>query len=72
MRQVAKGTEEKFDQYDLLHHQAVLYYTLPPLPLHLLLIIIILLLLLLLLLLPLLFKDVWKASRPLLLSCRDL
>ena len=47
----------------LLHHQAVLHYTLPPLPLHLLLIISILLLLLLILLLLLLFKEVWKASR---------
>ena len=57
---------------NLLHHQAVLHYTLPSLPLHLLLIIIILLLLLFILLLPLLFKEVWKASRPFLLSCRDL
>jgi hypothetical protein len=53
----------KFNQHALLHHQAVLHYTLPPLPLHLLLIIIILLLLLL-------FKVVWKACRPYLLSYR--
>ena len=53
-------------------NQAVLHYTLTPLPLQLLLIIIILLLLLLILLLFLLFKEVWKASRPSLLSCRDL
>ena len=45
----------KFCQHALLHHQAVLHYTLPPLPLHLLLIIIILLLLLIILLLFLLF-----------------
>ena len=45
-------------------------HTLPPLPLHLLLIIIVLLLLLNILLL--LFKEVWKASRPSLLSSRDL
>ena len=60
------------DQHVLLHHQAALHYTLPPLPLHLLLIIIILLLLLLIFLLILLFKDVLKASRPSILSCRDL
>ena len=41
----------KFYQHALLHHQAVLYYTLPPLPLHLLIIFIILLHLLLILLL---------------------
>ena len=67
-----KRDQGEFDQYDLLHHQAVLHYTLPPLPLHILLIIIILLLLLLILFLLLLFKEVWKASRPSLLSCRDL
>ena len=67
-----KRDQGEFDQHALLHHQAVLHYTLPPLPLHLLLIIIILLLLLLILLLLLLFKEVWKASRPSLLSCRDL
>jgi hypothetical protein len=62
-----------FYQYALLHHQAVLHYTLPPLPLHLLLIIIIILLLLLLiLLLLLLFKEVLKASSPFFLSYRDL
>ena len=66
-----KRDRGEFDQHDLLHHQAVLHYTLPPLPLHLLLIIIILLLLLLILLLLLLFKEVWKASRSFLLSCRD-
>ena len=60
----------EFDQHDLLHHQAVLLYTLPPLPLHLLFIIIFLLLLILLLLL--LFKEVWRAMTPSLLSCRDL
>ena len=56
-----------------MHHQAVLDILLiPPLPLHLLLIIIILLLLLpILLLLPLL-QEFWKASRPTLLSCREL
>jgi hypothetical protein len=57
-------------QLAILHHKAVLRYTLPPLPLHLLLIIILLLLLTLLILL--LFKEVWKAFRPSLLSCRDL
>jgi hypothetical protein len=62
----------EFDQHDLLHHQAVLHYTLPPLPLYLLLIIILLLLLLLLLLLVLLFKEVWKAFRHCIPSCRDL
>ena len=62
----------KFYQHALLHHQAVLQYTLPPLPLHLLLIIIILLLLLLIFLLVLLFKEVWKASRPSFSSSRDL
>ena len=67
-----KRDQGKFYQHALLHHQAVLHYTLYPLPLHLLLIIIILLLLLpILLLLPLLL-EVWKASRPSLLSCRDL
>ena len=49
-----KGDRGEFNHYALLHHQAVLHYTLPPLPLHLLLIIIILLLLLLILLLLLL------------------
>ena len=49
-----KGDQGEFNHYALLHHQAVLHYTLPPLPLHLLLIIIILLLLLLILLLLLL------------------
>ena len=68
-----KRDRGELDQHALLHHQAVLHYTLPPLPLHLLLIIIILfLLLLLILLLLLLFKEVWKTSRPSLLSCRDL
>ena len=67
-----KRDRVEFDQHALLHHQAVLHYTLPPLPLHLLLIIVILLLLLLILLLLLLFKGVWKASRPSLYSCRDL
>ena len=68
-----KRDQGEFDQHALLHHQAVLHYTLPPLPLHLLLIIIILLPLLLILLLFLLFKEVWKAFRPSpLLSCRDL
>ena len=57
-----KRNRGKFYQH-ALHHQAVLNYTLPPLPLHLLLIIIHLLFLLILLLL-LLFKEVWKASRP--------
>ena len=51
-----KRDQGKFDQHALLHHQAVLHYTLPPLPLHLLLIIIILLLLLLIVLLLLLLK----------------
>ena len=64
-----KRDRGEFDQHTLLHHQAVLRYTLPPLTLHHLLIIIILLLLLLLLLL---FNEVWKACRPYLLSCRDL
>ena len=68
-----KRNRGEFDQHTLLHHQAVLYYTLPPLPLNLLLTIIILLLLLLILLLLLLFKEVWKASKPSLLfagTCR--
>ena len=48
-----------FYLHALLHHQAVLHYTLPRLSLHLLLIVIIsLLLLLLILLLLLLFKEV--------------
>ena len=67
-----KRDQGEFDQHALLHHQAVLHYTLPPLPLHLLLIIIILLHLFLILLLFLLFKKAWTASRPPLLSCRDL
>ena len=67
-----KTDREGFDQHVLLHHKAVLPYTSPPLPLHLLPIIIILLLLLLILLLLLNFKEVWKASMPSLLSCRDL
>ena len=46
-----KRDQGEFNQHAILCHQAVLRYTLPPLPLHLLLIIIILLLLLLLLLL---------------------
>jgi hypothetical protein len=46
-------------QHALLHHQAVLHYILPPLPLHLLLIIIIILRRLIFLLLFLLvFKEV--------------
>ena len=67
-----KRDRGEFDQDTLLHHQAFLHYTLPPLPLHHLLIIIILLLLLLILLLLLLFNEVWKACRPYFLSCRDL
>jgi hypothetical protein len=66
-----KRDQGKLYQLALFHHQAVLRYTLPPLPLHLLLIIIILLLLLLILLLLHLFW-IWKASRPSLLSWRDL
>ena len=62
----SKGDRWEFNHYALLHHQAVLHNTLPPLPRHLLLIIIILILLLIFLLL-LLFKEVWKASRPSLL-----
>ena len=49
--------KREFNQLAILHHKAVLRYTLPPLPLHLLLIIIILLLLLLTLLMLLLFKE---------------
>ena len=49
-----KRDRGKFYQHALLHHQAVLHYTLPPLPIHLLLIIIILLVLFLILLLLLL------------------
>jgi hypothetical protein len=67
---LGKRDQGEFDQHTLLHHQAVLHYTLPHPPLHLLLIIIILLLLLLILLLLLLLKEVWKACRPSLLSCR--
>ena len=53
-----KRDQGEFYRHDLLHHQAVLHYTFPLLPLNLLLIIIILLLLLLILLLLLLFtKD---------------
>ena len=44
----------------------------PPLPLHLLLIIIIILFLLPILLFLTLYQEVWKASRPALLSCRNL
>ena len=58
-----KRDREEFDQHALLHHQALLHYTLSP---------FLLLLLLLILLLLLLFKEVWKASTPSLLSCRDL
>ena len=69
-----KETSGKRDkqEYDLLHHQAVLHI-LPILPLrrHLLLIIIIIILLLILVPL-LLLKEVSKTSRPSLLSCRDL
>ena len=57
-----KGNRGEFNHYALLHLQAVLHYTLPPLPLHLLLIIIILLLLLLILLLLLLFKEACSLS----------
>ena len=64
-----KRDRGEFDQHALLHHQAVLHYTIPPLPLHLLLIIIIHLFILLLLLI---FRGVWKASKPSLLSCRYL
>jgi hypothetical protein len=53
-----KREQGKFYQHALLHHQAVLHYTLPPLTFHLLLITIILLLLLLILFLHLLFKEV--------------
>ena len=53
----------EFDLHALLHHRAVLHYTLPPLPLNLLLIINILFILLTLILL-LLLKEVWKASIP--------
>ena len=67
-----KRDRGEFNQHAIFHHQAVLRYTLPLLPLHLLLIIIILLLLLLILLLLLLFREVWKASRLSFLSCRDL
>ena len=67
-----KRDRGEFDQHAFLHHQADLHYILPPLPLHILLIIIILLLLLLILVLLFLFKEVWKASRPSLLSCGDL
>ena len=49
--------KREFNQLAILHHKAVLRYTLPPLPLHLLLIIIILVLLLLTLLMLLLFKE---------------
>ena len=49
-----KRDRGNFYQHVLLHHQALLHYTLPPLPLHLLLLIILLLLLLLILLLLLL------------------
>jgi hypothetical protein len=64
--------KREYNQLSILHHTAVLGYTLPPLPLHFLLIIIILLFFLLTLLMLLLFKEVWKASRPSLLSCWDL
>ena len=47
-----KRDQGKFYQHALLHHQAVLHFTLPPLPLHLLIIIIILLLLFLIQALP--------------------
>ena len=59
----------EFDNHALLHHPAVLDILLiHPFPIHLLLLIIILLLLL-----PIpLFQEVWKASRPSLLSCRYL
>ena len=63
----------EFDYHVLLQHQAILHIPIiPPLPLHILLVIIILLLLLPILLLLPLFKEVWKASTPSLLSYRDL
>ena len=49
-----KGDQGESNHYALLHHQAVLHYTLPPIPLHLLLFITILLLFLLILLILLL------------------
>ena len=56
-----KRDRGEFNQHALLHHQAILHYTLPPLPLHILLIIIILLIILLSLPLILLLREVWKA-----------
>ena len=65
----AKKYKGKFYNLALLHHQAFLHILLNhPLPLHLLLIITIFLLLLLILLLFILVQEVWKASRPSLLS----
>ena len=53
--------------------QAVLHILLvPPLPLHLLFLLRIVLLRLIILILLLLFQEIWKASRPSPLSCRDL
>ena len=55
------GDEGEVDHHDPLNPQAVLYLLLiPPFPLHLLLFLLILL------------YDVWKASKPSLLSCREL
>ena len=72
-RQVAKRDLGEFDNHALLHHQAVLHILfIPPIPLNLLIIIIIIILLHLLILLLLLLQEVWKASRPSLLCCRDL
>ena len=59
-----KMNRGEFDQHALLHHQAVLHYTLPPLPLHLLLIIRILLLLILFLILLLLLRRFGKPPGP--------
>ena len=63
-----KGDQGEFNHYSPLHHQAVLHYTLRPLPLHLLIIIIIILLpLLLILLLFLLFKEPFRTGTGILL-----
>ena len=59
-----KRNRGELDQHALLHHQAVLHYTLPPLPIHLLLIISILLLLILFLILLLLQRRFGKATGP--------
>ena len=69
-RQKWQKNQGKFEYHALLQHQAVLHTLLiPPLAFQLLLVTIILLLFFPI---PLLLQEVWKESRPSLLSCRDM